>query len=82
MPQDNDLVLLIGRIEGKVDTLVHLQGATAQRLDSVEQRTASVEQKVAAITASGSNSKTWLTQLASFSALAVAAVGAYFGFKE
>lgn len=81
MHNDSELVLLIGRIEGKVDTLVHMQGATSQRIDAIEQRTATVEQKIVALSTTGATSKTWLSTLISIASFAVSALAVYFGTK-
>lgn len=81
MEQDNNLILLIGRIEGKVDTLVHMQGTTSQRIDNMENRLAKMEQEMAASSASGSSSKVWLSNIISVVAVGISAIAAYVGMK-
>lgn len=70
-------MLLIGRVEGKVDTLVHLTSATAQRIDAIETRLTQTEQKVASLAASGASSKTWVANLISVAAALAAAVALF-----
>lgn len=72
MEQDINVVLLIGRVEGKVDTLVHMFGATAQRLDAMELRLAEVEQQIAAASASDNSTKTWVVNVIALLAVAAA----------
>jgi hypothetical protein len=81
MSHDNDLMLLIGRVEGKVDTLVHLQSTAISRIEALEQRQNTTETKVAGIEARGEGSKTWLSNSLAILALFVSTVATYFGMK-
>ena len=72
---DHEIALLIGRVEGKVDTLVQLSTATSQRIDNLESRLVSVEQRTASLAATNSNGKTWVSNLIALGA-ALAAIAA------
>jgi len=72
MDINSDLILLIGRVEGKVDTLVSMQASTTQRVDQIEARTSQLEQKMAATTATGTSASAWITSLISVGAVIVA----------
>jgi hypothetical protein len=72
MDANSDLILLIGRIEGKVDTLVSMQASTTQRVDQIETRTSQLEQKMAAATASGTSTSAWIGSLISVGAVLIA----------
>lgn len=75
MEPNGELILLIGRIEGKVDTLVANQQSTAARIDLIETRTSQLEQKMAAAAATGSTGNRWLSNLIALGALVIS-VGA------
>lgn len=79
---DQNVILLIGRIEGKVDTIIHFQGTHGSRIDALEQRTAALEQRQAASEAANTSSKGWLANLLSVGALVISAISAYFGIKS
>jgi hypothetical protein len=81
MESNHDLYLLLGRLDGKVDTLVTLHSATQQRLDAIEQRLGHVEQDTASLKSSGTSSKTWTSNIMSVVAVIIAAIGTYIGFK-
>lgn len=74
---DQEIALLIGRVEGKVDTLVHLSTATSQRIDNLERRLVSVETKTASLAATNTSGKTWASNLIAIGA-ALAAIAALF----
>ncbi|CAB4139577.1 hypothetical protein UFOVP347_39 [uncultured Caudovirales phage] len=77
MTNRDDLALLLGRVEGKVDTLVHLSTQTSQRVEALETRVGKLEQAAAAVRAAKTSGKEWLTNLMAVAALCVSAVTAY-----
>lgn len=77
---DNHL-LLLGRVEGKVDTLIHLQTVQSQRIDNIEVRMAQSEVDIITLKASSSTKQSILTNVVAVAALAVSVVAAYFGWK-
>lgn len=67
-----DLILMIGRMEGKLDALVQLSSAQGQRLDQLEQRLAAAERALASMTGTSASARLWLANL-------IAALGAAAG---
>lgn len=67
-----DLILMIGRMEGKLDALVQLSTAQGQRLDQLEQRLAAAERALASITGTSDSGRAWIANL-------IAALGAAAG---
>lgn len=82
MASDSDLMLLLGRVEGKVDALVNLQSSTTQRVETIEHRQVSVEHRVTAIEAKAAGSKAWLAHLMSVAALVASIATVYFEYKR
>lgn len=77
MTDSPDIMFTLGRLEGKVDAFMALQKGHSSRLDDLENRQNAADQRLTKIEARGEGSKTWLTQLASWGALIVAAIAAY-----
>lgn len=81
----SEALIMMGRVEGKVDTLISMQSATATRVDGVEQRLNGVEVDVATLRTSVETSKTnnqsYFSNITAALAILIAAVGAYLGYK-
>lgn len=76
MTDDNpNIMLMLGRLEGKVDAFMALQKAHSTRLDDLETRLSEAEREITALEASRTNSAGWLTHLAAYAALAIAIGG-------
>lgn len=78
---DDQALILIGRVEGKVDTLINLHSAQSARIDALETRQSRTEVDVASLSASKSNSQSWLSNVMSALAVIVAAIAAYVSYK-
>lgn len=78
---NTEALLLIGRVEGKVDTLISLNSATAQRVDQLEGRMSAGEVEIASLKVKASTNQTLITNITAFLALIVAAISAYLSYK-
>lgn len=76
-----EALLLIGRVEGKVDTLISLSSQQSQRIDQLEGRMSAGEVDIASLKATSSTSQTFLTTLIAIFSLIVAAISAYLSYK-
>jgi len=81
MESNHDIYLMLGKLEGKVDTLVQLHNTTQSRHDQIEARLATAEQAIASSNGQGVSTKTWLANAYATLALILSAVGAYLGWK-
>lgn len=79
MDRDNDLYLLLGRLDGKMDALAAMHGTAINRLDQLETRMGATEQDVATIKATANHGRQWIATGISIVAVAVSAVAIYFG---
>jgi len=80
-PMNTEVVLLIGKVEGKVDTLISLNSATAARVDQLEQRVSAGEVEIASLKAKATTNQSVITNITAFLALIVAAISAYVSYK-
>lgn len=71
LTQQNDIYLLLGRMDGKMDSITTILSHTSARVDNMEQRLSAVERGVTTQAASTSNNKNWMNYLASFGAVVV-----------
>ncbi|MFK3848044.1 hypothetical protein ACI2J5_00900 [Agrobacterium pusense] len=76
-----EALLLIGRVEGKVDTLISLSSQQSQRIDQLEGRMSAGEVDIASLKATSSTNQTFLTTLIAIFSLIVAAISAYLSYK-
>lgn len=76
-----EALLLIGRVEGKVDTLISLSSHQSQRIDQLEGRMSAGEVDIASLKATSSTNQTFLTTLIAIFSLIVAAISAYLSYK-
>jgi hypothetical protein len=74
---DNELYLIMGRLEGKVDALTSMLTTTAQRLETLEMRLAKAEAEIAAIKGEGTTAKTWFSNIIAIAAALIAAAAIY-----
>jgi hypothetical protein len=81
MESNHDIYLMLGKLEGKVDTLVQLQTTSQTHLDAIEARLDTAEQTLAVHNGQVVSNKVWLSNLYSTLALLLSAVGAYLGWK-
>lgn len=65
MTDSPELHLFLGRLEGKVDTLVNLHTTQAARIDAVEARMNAAEQRIVALESSSGTGRVWLTNILS-----------------
>nr|WP_250808779.1 hypothetical protein [Neorhizobium tomejilense] len=77
----HDTLLLLGRVEGKVDTLINLHSAQAQRIDQLEGRVSAGEVAIASLQARSTSNQSFFTNLVAALALIVAAISAYLSYK-
>lgn len=78
---DQELLMLIGRMEGKLDTLVALQATQNERIANLETRTGAVETRVTVIeTTTGSNRNWWATMAAALIAVVSASASLFGGY--
>lgn len=77
----SDTLLMLGRLEGKVDTLINLSSAQSQRIDALEQRTSKVEVDIASMRSSKSTNQSVFTNIMAMLAIIVAAITAYVSYK-
>ncbi len=80
MNEDRELLLLLGRLEGKVDTIITGQSAHGSRLDRLEARQAEHDVWRAGIDAKVSSNKGWWSMLLTIGALALSAFSTLKGF--
>ena len=78
---NTEALLLIGRVEGKVDTLISLSSAQSQRIDQLEGRMSSGEVEIASLKAKASTNQSFITNVTAILALIVAAISAYLSYK-
>ena len=76
---DQDLIMLIGRLEGKLDALVSLQPTQNERLGNLELRTASVETRVTVMETTSSSNRSWWASLTALLVAIVTALASLFG---
>ena len=76
---DQDLIMLIGRLEGKLDALVSLQTTQNERLGNLELRTASVETRVTVMETTSSSNRSWWASLTALLVAIVTALASLFG---
>lgn len=74
-----ELVLLLGRLEGKVDTLVSLQTSQGERLTNVENRVSAVETKVTIIESKQSTNSSWWATIGAAVVAVLSAAASLFG---
>lgn len=72
-PSNNDF--LLGRIDGKVDTILAMQAAHGGRLDNLEKRMGATEISQAASDARGTTSKDGRSLVIAVIAIALSALG-------
>lgn len=81
----SEALIMMGRVEGKVDTLISMQSATATRVDGVEERLNKVEVDVATLRTSvettKNHSQSYFSNFTAVIAIIVAAIAAYLGYK-
>lgn len=78
---NTEALLIIGRVEGKVDTLISLSSAQSQRIDNLEARQAQTEVDVATLKTQNTEKRSYLaTVIATFSVI-VSAISAYVSYK-
>lgn len=80
-PTNTEALLLIGRVEGKVDTLISLSSAQAQRIDNLETRLSAGEVDIASLKAKATSSQSFLSNLTAIMALIVSGISAYLSYK-
>ncbi|SCW77016.1 hypothetical protein SAMN02927900_04751 [Rhizobium mongolense subsp. loessense] len=78
---NTEALLLIGRVEGKVDTLISLASAQSQRIDTLEGRMSAGEVDIASLKAKASTNQSFITNITAILALIVAAISAYLSYK-
>jgi hypothetical protein len=78
MPENNDFML--GRIDGKLDTVLQALTSQGERLGACEQRQADAATRISVLEAGQGTSRTWLTYLISGGAFCVAALNYAKGF--
>jgi hypothetical protein len=80
MPNENnsDLLLGLGRVEGKVDSIVSALSAQTARLDRIEDHQKSFDQRVTILEAVRTTGKNWFAGIASITALALSLMGLVF----
>jgi outer membrane murein-binding lipoprotein Lpp len=76
---DTEQVLILGRLEGKVDAIASAISSHASRMDGLDRRLGHLEQDVSAIKSSGAASKMLLTFLISGGAFLVSAANLLIG---
>lgn len=78
---NTDATLLLGRLEGKVDTLIAMHSAQGQRIDTLEGRVAAGEVAIASLQARSTTNQSVYSNITAGLALFVAAISAYLGYK-
>ncbi|MBY3320700.1 hypothetical protein ELH43_08670 [Rhizobium ruizarguesonis] len=78
---NTEALLLIGRVEGKVDTLISLSSAQSQRIDQLEGRMSAGEVDIASLKAKSTTNQSFVTNITAILALIVAAISAYLSYK-
>ncbi|MGO7451837.1 hypothetical protein ACCS81_07490 [Rhizobium ruizarguesonis] len=78
---NTEALLLIGRVEGKVDTLISLSSAQSQRIDQLEGRMSAGEVDIASLKAKSTTNQSFITNITAILALIVAAISAYLSYK-
>jgi hypothetical protein len=78
MPETNDYML--GRIDGKLDTVLQALTSQGERLGTLEQRQADIATRVSVLETQSAGSRQWLSYLISGGAFAVAALNYVKGF--
>lgn len=63
--EDKDVLLLLGRLDGKVDTILNQQASHADTLASVQARLTNVERDTAILQAQANSNKSWFTSIGS-----------------
>lgn len=80
---NNETLVMMGRLEGKVDTLITMQASVSSRVDTLEERMTKGEVDVAAlrssITSKSSTSHNFLNFFLSIVATIIAALSAFYG---
>ena len=74
-----ELIMLIGRMEGKLDTLVTLQTTQNERIGSLENRAAHVETRVTVLETTGSSNRSWWATMGAALVAVVASLASLFG---
>lgn len=75
--KDNELYLLLGRMQGQLESIFALVAQTSTRMENLESRLNKLEQGFASVSTSNNNNKNWLTYIASFGAVIVSVVTAF-----
>lgn len=78
MPENHDFML--GRIDGKLDTVLQALNQQGERLGAVESKVAESTTRITILETRGGTSRSWLTYLISGGAFAVAALNYVRGF--
>lgn len=76
---DQELLMLIGRMEGKLDTLVTLQTAQNERISVLETRTGAVETRVTVLEASETSNKSRWATIGAAGVAVMSALASLFG---
>lgn len=78
---NTEALLLIGRVEGKVDTLISLVSQQSQRIDQLETRVSAGEVDIASLKAKSSTNQSIFSNITAILALIVSAISAYLSYK-
>ena len=78
---NTEALLMIGRVEGKVDSLISLVSTQSQRIDDIEKRQTQAEVEIATIKTQNSEKQSLAATALSVLSVAIAAISAYFTHK-
>ncbi|OJX53640.1 hypothetical protein [Devosia sp. 66-22] len=79
MNPESELLILVGRMEGKLDGFLAIQSEQGKRIHGLDDRLGAVETDVATLKASRSTNLNWLTIGVSVLGTLIAGLALYFG---
>lgn len=76
-----EALLMIGRVEGKVDSLISLVSTQSQRIDGLEKRQTQTEVDVATLKTQNSEKRSFVASVIAIFSVIVSAISAYVSYK-
>ena len=78
---NTEALLMIGRVEGKVDSLISLVSTQSQRIDGLEKRQTQTEVDVVTLKTQNSEKRSFVASVIAIFSVIVSAISAYVSYK-
>lgn len=78
---NTEALLMIGRVEGKVDSLISLVSTQSQRIDGLEKRQTQTEVDVATLKTQNTEKRSFVASVIAIFSVIISAISAYVSYK-